>query len=78
MVSITKECVLKEKQMKWMKICLSPILPSPLLLPHLESFSSSRHRSPPLALPVSFGGRYYVIAGGIEHRSRGSSGPMNY
>lgn len=31
-----------------------------------------------LAVPVSFGGRYYVIVRGIEHRSRGSSGPMNY
>lgn len=34
--------------------------------------------TPSPALPVSYGGRYYVIAGGIEHRSRGSSGPMNY
>lgn len=53
---------------------------SPLLSLYLifNLFPFSRHLSPPLDLPVSFGGRYYVIVGGIEHRSRGSSGLMNY
>lgn len=41
--------------------------PSPLLLPHFESFSFSRHLCPPVDLPLSlsFGGRYYVIVRGI-------------
>ena len=48
---------------------------SPLgLLPHVLPLPPSL----PLSLSLSFGGRYYVIVGGIEHKSRGSSGPMNY
>lgn len=44
-------------------------------------FSSLLHLAitfPPLRSSISFGGRYYVIVRGIEHRSRGSGGPMNY
>lgn len=33
---------------------------------------------PPIPLFFLGGGRYYVIVRGIEHKSRGSSGPMNY
>lgn len=60
------------------KICVF----SPPFLPFASfgifSFPSPTPPPPSPALPVSFGGRYYVIVGGIEHRSRGSSGPMNY
>lgn len=57
------------------------VLPSSILLPRLDFLPSSPSPSPsppPLRPSVSFGGRYYVIVGGIEHRSRGSGGPMNY
>ena len=70
----------KRKTNLWKSVCLNVMelflcvsfswicfFPSP-------SFSSLG----PVSHSLSFGGRYYVIVGGIEHKSRGSSGPMNY
>lgn len=57
--------------------------PPPHPLPHFESISFTIFSSPgPLSRSILFslfwGWRYYVIVRGIEHKSRGSSGPMNY
>lgn len=58
-------------------------MPPPHPLPHFESVSFTIFSSPgPLSRSILFslfwGWRYYVIVRGIEHKSRGSSGPMNY